>query len=587
MNEINDSCQKRVNKRTVILTFFFFLWFLGLTLRLIQLQVIEHSRLKGAVVKQNEYKPEIIPERGTILDRRGEIMARSLPAPSVYFVTSDDEPTEQQFARVQRLKNILDLSDKELQRIKAKIKDRASFIWVKRKISPEKAETIRRLNLNGIDFQLEHKRYYPLGTLAAHVLGGVDIDDRGASGAEFQHNARLEGVPGQSLILWDGRKRPYHLEVLKEPIPGQDLILTIDETIQYIVERALGTAVRENRAQWGTVILSDPSSGEILAMASYPAYDPNFFPPSSPEAQRNRAIQDNFEPGSTFKIITAAAATETGLVNFHDTFDCSAGKIKVAGWTIYDHKKMGVLTFPQVIIHSSNVGTIQVGFRIGPENFYKMIKNFRFGEKTGIELPGEENGIFHPLKSWSKTSLSAHSIGYEISVTAIQILQAMNIIANRGCLIPFRITRETPDLSGSMKASSSPRERIISEKSANELIDHVFEKVVLDGTGQAAQLDGFTVAGKTGTAQRIDPATGSYSAGMHLASFVGFVPAERPVLSMIVVIDDPKVGLHYGGQVAAPVFREIAGRVLLYLGQSPKIDPTKKMVTAQLRSISD
>jgi cell division protein FtsI (penicillin-binding protein 3) len=269
----------------------------------------------------------------------------------------------------------------------------------------------------------------------------VNIEDKGASGVEFQYNTRLEGEKGQGLILRDAHKRRYHLEVLKEPTPGQDLILTIDETIQYIAERELAKAVRERDAQWGTVIVSQPSSGEILAMASYPNYDPNIFPPSSPETERNRAIQHNCEPGSTFKIITAAAAREKNLVDFNDVFDCSAGKIKVAGWTIYDHKKMGLLTFSEVIIHSSNVGTIQVGYRIGPENLYKTIKNFRFGEKTGIDLPGEENGILHPLKSWTKTSLSAHAIGYEISVTAIQILQAMNIIANRGLGLP-RIPRQ-------------------------------------------------------------------------------------------------------------------------------------------------
>jgi cell division protein FtsI (penicillin-binding protein 3) len=322
-------------------------------------------------------------------------------------------------------------------------------------------------------------------------------------------------------------------------------------------------------------------------MASYPTYDPNIFPPSPPEAERNKAIQHNFEPGSTFKIITAAAAREMGLVGFNDIFDCSAGKIRVAGWTIADHKKMGILTFSEVIIHSSNVGTIQVGFRIGPENLYQTIKNFRFGQKTGIDLPGEENGILHPLKAWTKTSLAAHSIGYEISVTAVQILQAMNIIANKGLLVPPRITRETEDQSGLVETTPSPGERVISEKTAVDLIERIFEKVVLDGTGQEAQLNGYTVAGKTGTAQRLDPVTHTYSAGRHLASFVGFVPAEKPAISIVVVIDDPQAGLHYGGLVAAPVFHEIAKQALLYLRKSPVINPTKKVVTAQLKRGTD
>jgi cell division protein FtsI/penicillin-binding protein 2 len=587
MNEISFPNQKRVGKRTVILTLFFFLWFFGLTLRLIQLQVIEHGRLKAAVVKQNQLKPEIVPERGTIYDRHLKIMARSLPTLSVFFLTSDDEPAGVQFTRILRLRQILDLTDKELQNIRARIEKEDSYIWVKRKISPEKAELVKRLNLPGVYSQEEHKRYYPSGTLAAHVLGGVNIDDRGANGVEFQYNARLAGEKGQSLILKDAHQRRYHLEVLKEPTPGQDLILTIDETIQYFAERALAKAVKEKGAQWGTAIVSEPSSGEILAMASYPTYDPNIFPPSPPEAERNKAIQYNFEPGSTFKIITAAAAREMGLVGFNDIFDCSAGKIRVAGWTIVDHKKMGILTFSEVIIHSSNVGTIQVGFRIGPENLYKMIKNFRFGQKTGIDLPGEENGILHPLKAWTKTSLAAHSIGYEISVTAVQILQAMNIIANKGLLVPPRITRKTKDQSGLVEATPSPGERVISEKTAGDLIERIFEKVVLDGTGQEAQLNGYTVAGKTGTAQRLDPVTHTYSAGRHLASFVGFVPAEKPAISIVVVIDDPKSGLHYGGLVAAPVFHEIAKEALLYLRQSPVIDPTKKVVTAQLKRAND
>jgi cell division protein FtsI (penicillin-binding protein 3) len=321
-------------------------------------------------------------------------------------------------------------------------------------------------------------------------------------------------------------------------------------------------------------------------MASWPGYDANNFSAADPEERRNRAIQYNFEPGSTFKIVTAAAAREFGSVDFTDTFDCSSGSIRVAGWTISDHKKMGVLDFSEVIIHSSNVGTAMVSQRIGPENLYRTIKAFHFGEKTGIELPGEETGIFHPLPKWSGSSLASQSIGYGVSVTAIQVLQAMNVFANAGFLVPLHVARETYDFSPSLQAALQPGKRVISEKTASDLIEKVFEKVVLEGTGQAAQVEGFTVAGKTGTAQKIDPATGAYTARKHLASFVGFVPARKPVFSMIVVIDEPKMGLHYGGQVAAPVFQEIARRVLLYLGQTPQFDPAKKVITAQLREAS-
>jgi cell division protein FtsI (penicillin-binding protein 3) len=584
MNDFGPSYQRRVQKRTIILAFFFFLWFFILTLRLIQLQVIEHRRLREAVTNQSQYERSIIPERGTIYDRNGQILARSLPAPAVCLIPGDDDLPREMFARAEQLKNIINLSEKELQKIKSRIENKETYIYIKRKISWDEADRISRLNLKGVYIQRENRRFYPLGSLAAHVLGGVNVDGEGQSGVELQYNSRLEGVKGLSLILRDANKRRYDWEILKEPKPGQDLVLTIDATIQYIAERELEKAVREHEASWGTVIISHPASGEILAMATSPTYNPNDYPPSPFELVRNRAIQQNFEPGSMFKIVTAAAARETGAVGINEIFDCSEGYVRVAGWTISDHKKMGVLTFPEVIIHSSNVGTIKVGQRIGQEKLYRMIQDFRFGQKTGLDLPGEESGIFHPLHKWSRTSLAAHSIGYEISVTAVQVLQAMNILANRGVLVPFRITQTSLNPIGLELGMPFSGVRILSERTASELTSRVFKGVVADGTGQAARIDGFSAAGKTGTARKLDHDLGVYVASLHLASFVGFVPADRPVLSIVVVLDEPKFSLQYGGQVAAPVFREIARRVLLYLRQTPEFDPSQKTVTAQLRS---
>lgn len=583
MNEIVPSYQKRIRRRSILLASLLFLWFFGLTLRLIQLQVIEHGQLRAAAFRQNQLKSKIVPERGTIYDRRGRILARSFPASSVSLIPSEEESLDQRLSKVQKLRKILDLSDADINKIKTRIEKGETFIWIKRKINPEKAAQVKSLNLSEVYLQEENKRFYPLGRLAAHVLGGVNIDDEGTSGIELHYDARLKGVPGEGLYFRDAKKRRYHREVLKPPIPGQDVILTIDETIQYIAQRELGKAIESHAANWGTVIVSHPASGEILALASYPDYDPNHFSSAHPEEKRNRAIQYNFEPGSTFKIITAASARELDLVRFNDSFDCRGGKIRVAGWTISDHKKMGYLTFSEIIIHSSNVGTALVGQRIGPEHLYRMIRAFRFGEKTGIDLPGEEAGIFHPLSEWSGSSLVSHSIGYGISVTAIQVLQAMNVMANRGLLVRPRVVRESFDFSASLQTSPAAGERVVSEATATELVEKVFMNVVLEGTGQEAQLDGFKVAGKTGTAQKIDPATGTYTGRKHLASFVGFVPAEKPVLSMIVVIDEPNAGLHYGGQVAAPVFREIARRALLYLGQTPQREAEKRLITAQLQ----
>ena len=583
MNEPNGFFHKRIRKRTIILSFFFFLWFIVLSLRLVQLQVIEHKRLREAVESQNKRKHEIVPERGTIYDRHGRIMARSLPVPSVFFVPGEQEPLQAQIERVAKLRSILELSEKDMLRIRAAIEGGDTFIYLKRKSDPEIADRVRNLGIQGIGFEEEHKRFYPLGTQAAHVLGAVNMDNAGAAGVELQFNSLLQGEKGQSLILQDAKKKRYHWEVLRKPLPGQDLVLTIDTTIQYISEKELEKAVREQGAAWGTVIVSSPASGEILAMATSPNYDPNNWPPYPYALSKNRAVQENFEPGSTFKIITACAARENGAVKFSEIFDCSEGKIRVGGWTISDHKKMGILNFSEVIIHSSNVGAVKVGQRLGEEALFRMIEAFHFGRPTGIDLPGEEKGILHPLPTWYASSLASHSIGYGISVTAIQILQAMNIIANGGLLVPPRITRGADVGSAVRPGIPANGERIISERTARELTDRIFEKVVLEGTGTQAQINGFSAAGKTGTAQKKDPG-GGYTGTRHTASFVGFVPVDRPLISIIVVIDDPKIGLHYGGTTAAPVFREIARRVLLYLGQTPEYDPAQKLVTAKLQS---
>ncbi len=581
MSDFAYTGEKRTRKRTVLLTLFFFLWFFGLTLRLIQLQVIDHPKLRLIAVKQNQSKKQIIPERGEIVDRSGKIIARSLPVPSVALYGADTESEEAAFAKVLRLKGVLNLSEKDLRRIKARISEKESFIFIKRKVSQAEADAVGNLRLEGVGFQEEPKRFYPWGAQAAQILGGVGIDNEGLSGLELQYNDRLAGSNGERLMLCDARRRAYHWEVLKEAEPGQDLVLTIDETIQYIAASELEKAVRENEAAWGTVVVSHPGSGEILAMATAPSYDPNDYPPPDPRLMRNQAIQENFEPGSTFKIVTAAAAREFDVADFNDRFDCSQGFIRVPGYTIRDHKRMGVLTFAEVIIDSSNVGTVKVGQRVGEENLYRMIKAFGFGEKTGIDLPGEEKGICHPTDQWSKSSLASHSIGYGISVTAIQVLQAMNVIANRGRLIPPRISRDAVDRTDFPSSAAAAAKRVISERTAAELIDNIFAKVAIEGTAAQARLDGFTVAGKTGTAQRSIPGARGYSSGRHLASFVGFVPASDPALSIVVVIDDPKAKFYYGGLVAAPVFREIARRALLYLNRFPEFDPSRKIITAK------
>jgi cell division protein FtsI (penicillin-binding protein 3) len=564
--------------RIIILGFFFMIWLVGLTIRLLQLQVFEHPRLKTEVLEQNQNRNTIHPKRGTIYDCTGNILARSLPIQSVFFSPFKGEPPHLQFEKIKKLKKILNLSENELRNIYKRIERNVSFIWIKRKVDPEKEEKVRRLSLSGIYFLEENKRFYPHGKLAAHLLGRVNIDDIGASGIEYKYNSVLEGKKGEHLILRDAKKREYRFEILKEPEAGKDLILTIDETIQYYAEKELEKAMLKTGASWGTVIISQPSTGEILAMANYPTGDLNNPPPMPLSLDRNKAIHHNFEPGSTFKIITASAALEARKVNLSDSFDCSKGFIRVAGKTIRDHELFGVLSFPEVIIHSSNVGTIQFGQLIGEEIFFKTIRAFGFGQKTGIDLPAEEKGIFRPLDNWTNISVSSLSIGYEISVTATQMLQAINAIANKGFIISPKVVKKILNSPDAATEKPYRRRRIISERTAL-LLTSILQKVVQRGTGTAARIRGYKVAGKTGTTQKFDPSIGGYSSTAHTSSFAGFVPADNPVLSMVVVIDEPQ-GPYSGGEVAAPVFREIASLVLRQL-RIPKQEEQLNTIIAE------
>jgi cell division protein FtsI (penicillin-binding protein 3) len=574
--------QKKINTRTIILLFFLFLWLGVIVLRLVELQVINYTKLKAEVLNQNHDVEAIFPQRGTIFDRSGTILARSLPRPSIFYYPPKDESLKSHWEKINTIKRILGLSSNNMASIYSRIKNGKSFIWIKRKVEPEVADRVKELNLSGIHFDEENKRFYPQGKRAAQLLGRVNIDDRGQSGIEYKYNTSLAGEEGKRLILRDAKHREYRFEILKDPEPGKDLILTIDETIQYIAEKELTDALQKTRALWGTVILSHPASGEILAMASYPTFNLNTPPKNISKVERNRAIHHTFDPGSTFKIVTASAAIENKSVRLQDVFDCTPGNIRVPGKTVWDHKKMGILTFPDVIVHSSNVGTIQIGERIGKENLYSMIKAYGFGEKTGIDLPAEERGIFRPVENWTNISLYSLSIGYEISITAVQMLQAISTVANKGIVISPRIVKKIQMSSGEQQDSPVQLRRVISEETAQTL-SRILQSVVLKGTGTKAQVDGYSVAGKTGTAQKFDPSIGRYSNKIHTASFVGFVPVDNPVLAIIVVIDEPK-GEFYGGDVAAPVFKEIASQSLRYL-QVPKEEAfTWSMKIARMRS---
>ncbi|MGQ9470459.1 MAG: peptidoglycan D,D-transpeptidase FtsI family protein [Candidatus Aminicenantales bacterium] len=569
----------RVEKRAIITAVGLALWFVLIAARLVQLQVFKHRELKTEAIEQNQYVRDVWPTRGTITDRHGNLLARSLPFPSLFLTTDGKESRESVARKIKEVQQIIPLSAKEIQRIRNRVENGNRFIWIKRKIPWEYLERLQEIDIPGVFLQTESKRFYPFGSYLAHVLGAVDIDDQGLSGIEYKYNQLLQGKKGRVLVRRDALRRKYGLEILEPAIPGADLVLTIDSTIQYIAERELERAVYDNQASWGTVIVSHPPSGEILAMASYPDYDPNYYPPADPLAQVNRAIQENFEPGSAFKIVTAAAALESGKISLNRVYDCSAGYFSIGGLAIRDYKRFNLLTFPEVFIHSSNVGTIQVAMQLGEDYLYEMIKKFRFGEKTGIDLPGEEAGILRPTRSWTIHTLPHISVGYEISVTAIQLLQALNILANRGELVPPRLVKAINGPDGTKPVSAPLLCRVMTAERAAYLVESIFSKVVEEGTGTAAKVFGFPAAGKTGTAQKFDPISKAYSSSRHRSIFLGFIPVDKPRVSIIIVIDEPKSGRYYGGDVAAPVFREIASQVLLYLKESPRI-PVEKWVMA-------
>ncbi|MDH7492257.1 MAG: penicillin-binding protein 2 [Candidatus Saccharicenans sp.] len=562
-------------------------WFMVISLRLLELQVLEHKKLKAEVVEQTQDLITVLPTRGTIFDRNGKILARSLPAASVFFSPVKGESLDQQIKGLYQIQNLLGLKDSDLRKIINSIEKRKRFTWIKRKIPLEVGEKILKLKLPGIYLLQENRRFYPQGQLAAHVLGGVNIDDYGLAGVEYFYNSLLRGEEGQQLIMKDARKREFFIETIKETRPGQDIYLSLDSTIQYLAEKELQQAVEKHQANWGCLIISIPWTGEILAMANYPSYDPNDFPPSE-KVMANRVIQHTYEPGSTVKIVTAAAARELAGINWNTYYDCSQGYLVFGGTIVRDHVRMGVLSFPEVFIQSSNVGAIKIADRAGAENIYRMFRAFCFGEKTGIDLPGEEAGIVHPLEKWRKSSLRV-AIGYELAATPLQVLRAMNVFATGGYLVQPRVRLEGPAPLSAIRPASleapAGSQPVLSPKTARELVNLVLRQVVEKGTGREAGLPGYVLAGKTGTAQKYDPELRAYSSSRHVASFAGFVPADHPLISMMVVIDEPHGQFHYGGQVAAPVFREVARKVLLYLNQLPE-KVSDRMILARKESLS-
>lgn len=542
-------------------------WVLAIAGRLVQLQVVDYGEFAQRAQRQQQRTIEVAPKRGVIYDRNGQELAMSVRVDSVFAVPSE---IPDQATAATLLANVLGTDSAE---ILTRLKSSRAFCWIARKLDAPTSERIRALNLRGIYFQKESKRFYPNRDLAAQALGYVGLDDEGLGGIERSYEAKLRGAPGKMLISLDARRRWFG-RVEREPEPGQSLVLTLDEKIQYIAERELEAAMQQTHAESGTIIVENPHTGEILALASRPTFNPNTFQKAAPEALKNRAVSDVFEPGSTFKIVTLAAALEEKLARPDELIDCQMGSITLSGVRIRDHKAFGMLTVPQILIYSSDVGAIKLGLRLGEERFDRYIRAFGFGSQTGVELPGETRGLARPVNRWSKVSIGAISMGQEIGITPVQLVSMVSTIANDGMRMPPRMVADvtapgTPLENVSFHPASG--RRVISPLTAAEM-KKAMQRVVLEGTGRRAILDGYTVGGKTGTAQKIDPATRSYSRWKYVATFVGFAPVNNPAITVAVILDSP-VGPHEGGQVSAPVFQRVTQQVLAYLNVPHDVEP--------------
>ncbi len=549
-----------MNFRAVILSTAVIFGFLAVVLRLGDLMLFDHKSLARRAMLQYQGEKDMLAKRGGIYDRRGRPLAVNLDVESVYV-----NPREVKSPR-EAAKALARLTGATYDAALDKVSSRRHFVWAKRKLDPGLVEEIRKRRIKGLGFLNEVKRYYPKSTLAAHLIGFVGIDNQPLEGLELWYDGTLHGRPGKLQVRRDASGRTLS-DGEELQTWGNSLRLTIDEGLQYIMENALDKTMERWSAVSASAIMMNPYTGEVLAMANRPTYDLNTPGDYNTSARRNRALTDTYEPGSTFKIVSAAAALEEGVVRPETEFDCSEGKIEVAGMVIRDvHSEHEVLTFREIIQRSSNVGAVLVGQELGEELFYEYATRFGFGRNTGVDLPGEAEGTLAPPGKWSGTSLAAMSIGYEVSVTPIQLLRAYSAIANGGYLVKPHVVSEIISPEGSVlyREDFEERKRIISERTAQILREILVSVTHEGGTALNASVEGNRVAGKTGTTRLIDPETGRYSTRKYVGSFVGFVPADRPRIAIIVVVREPK-GQFYGGLVAAPAFKEIADKSLAYL----------------------
>jgi cell division protein FtsI (penicillin-binding protein 3) len=568
-----------LKRRTTVAAGALLLWTTGIEARLVYLQIYRRADLMTRAERQQSRTLEPSAKRGDIVDRRGRVLATSVDADTIYAVPSEITQPE---AVVANLCDALrDCTKKERQALAERLERGGAFSYVRRQISPEQRKRVEALNLDSIGFIKESKRFYPNRELGAHLLGWVGIDNKGLSGLEYTYDPQIRGKPGKILVQTDARRHAYS-RAESPATAGSTVELTIDKYLQHIAERELASGVAENRAAGGSVVMINPHTGEILAMANEPTFNPNAFPDSDDNERRNRAVQDLYEPGSTFKVVTASAAIEEKVLPVDSWIDTNPGRVYIGGRPPISEdrgRNYGVLSFTDVIVKSSNVGAIQIGFKVGTERLSRFVTQFGFGRPVSPDFPGESPGIVWSAEKWTESALASVSMGYQIGVTPLQMVSAVASVANGGELVEPRVIKAVYRDNRRFDVKPKVVRRTISADTAATLTA-IMEQVVTRGTAKNAQIPGYSIAGKTGTASKL--INGHYSHSENNASFVGFLPSRNPALAMIVVIDSPH-GDHgtHGGSVAAPIWKRIAQPALQYLGVGPDVDAAPPVLVAR------
>jgi cell division protein FtsI (penicillin-binding protein 3) len=571
----SDSWRATIRGRLLLGAAIFVIWAAAIQARLVYLQVYKHGDLQIRADNQSARTMEISAKRGDILDRNGRVLAYSVDSDSVYGVPSEIEDASE--AALQLCDALSDCSARDREALAGRLRQRRAFVFVRRRVTPLQARRIAALDLEGIGFIKEDRRFYPKKQLAAQVLGFVGVDNKGLAGIEAAYDSQIRGSLGRLLYQTDARGHAFS-RLERPPTTGATVELTIDEYLQHVAERELRAAVAANRAAGGSVVIMAPATGEILALANEPTFNPNAFSSAAAEDRRNRAVQDIYEPGSTFKVVTASAALEERVIRPEDVINVSGGRIRFGSQVIDDTHDYGSLTFTDVIVKSSNVGAIKVGLLLGPERLGTYARRFGFGRTLSPDFPGETPGIVWDPARLDSGGLASMSMGYQVGVTPLQMVAAIGSVANLGTLMQPRVVRAIVREGKRVEVKPTVLGRTVSRDTAVTLTG-IMEQTVERGTATYAQIDGYTIAGKTGTASKI--VNGRYSTTDYFASFVGFVPSRDPVATIIVLIDSPHARGFYGGPIAGPVFRRIADATLRHFGVAPTLNAPPPLLLAR------